>query len=512
MTKRARLFTYALTAVLICLFILPSMAVGGGARFASAAASSYASDVLDDLRTDAKFSVDGYPAVRNDYSLQVIQIAESEQGELLIYVYQPAAENAIKASSINIARQENAAAEFDNYTLTYLNSNGVFYKYSVDGFELSTATVRYYNISNILRPYDKIIDEPPATGQTETEVPNAVGQLWTVYPNADSITYEPSTVITVTEKYVGFVNYDADKNLGFITTQHATSAHFVAFDTDKPVDQLISADVSFNERDVTYQLCANSLHQGQGGHSYQDRFNYQYGNKVRHEPDPITVTHSDVTVKGYTWDRIRRTSDFLADENNKDYHLTSEGTTGIERTKWVLNFYETDIQAKSNGKDYLPIYNFWVILVNGVKDVDCKYTEVSDVMILRLKYKYDGETYNVGVVDNKQTGSGRPSNGQNGQTFWEWLAELMHVPEWAAKLIFSAVVITVALIILGTLCAIFPAFKHVLNGILAAVFFPITGIYYLIKAIGNRRERRAEAAATARKAPKKKRKKKGGKK
>ena len=511
MKQQAKVFTYALTAVFIGLILIFSYMAGGGAQFASAAASSY-SDVLDDLRKDESFNVEDYPVKSDDYGLYVKQIAESEQGELLIYVYQPAADRAIKASSINIARQENATARFDNYPLLFLNSNGVFYKYKVDGFELSSSTVRYYNISNILRPYDKIIDEPPAAGQTETEVPNAVGQLWTVYPGADTITYEPSTVITVTEKYVGFVNYDTGANTGFMVTSSATSAHFVAFSTDKPIDQLISADVSFNERSVTYQFCANLAHQGQGGHKYKDAFNYKYGDKVQHEPDPVTVTHSDVTVKGYTWDRIRTTSEFLADENNKDYHLTNEGATGIERTQWVLNFYETSIEAKMNGKEFLPLYNGFAALFNGVNDIDCHYTEVSDVMILRLKYKYDGDTYNVGVVDNRQTGSGRPANGPNEQTFFEWLAELMHVPEWAAKVIFSAVVIVIVLLILGLLCVIFPPFKRVLNVILAVIFFPVTIVYYIIKAIGNRRERRAATAATVRKAPKKKRKKKGGKK
>ena len=384
MKQQAKGFTYAIVAALIGLILIFPFLTGGGAQFASAAASSYSSDVLDDLRKDESFNVEAYPVKADDYRLYVKQIAESAQGELLIYVYQPAGDRAIKASSINIARQENATAKFDNYPLTFLNSNGVFYKYKVDDFEISTSTVRYYNISNILRPYDKIIDEPPAAGQTETEVPNAVGQLWTVYPGADTIQYEPSTVITVTEKYVGFVNYDEGVDVGWAVTNGATSAHFVAFSTDKPIDQLISADVSFNEQVVTYQYCCNPLHPS---HTYQGKFNYKYGDKVQHEPDPVTLTYKDhVTIEGkdvYTLNRIRSSTDFLADENNSAYRLTSEGTTGIERTQWVLNFYETPIEMKLD--------NVWVGLVNGIAglftgDADCRYTQVSDVMILLLKY------------------------------------------------------------------------------------------------------------------------------
>ena len=432
MTRQSKLFTYALTALFIGLIAITTIMTGGGAQFASAAASAY-SDVLEDLRTDANFTVDGFPVIERDYSLQVIQIAESEQDELLIYVYQPSGQKAdLRASSINIAKSENATAEFKNYKLTFQTSNGVFYKYSVDGFELSTASVRYYNISNILRPYDKVIDEPPAAEQTITEVPNAVGQLWTVYPNSDSVTYEPSTIITVTEKHVGYVNYAEGFNFGWTMTNGATSAHFVAFSTDKPIDQLISADVSFNEREVTYQQCFNSMHID---HRLNETFNYQYGDKVKHEPDPVTLTYKDkienVGKNKYTWDRIRTTSEFLADENNSDYNLTSESSTGIEGTQWVLNFYETPIEI---GVDILDSPGL-------AGDANCRRTEVSDVMILRLKYEYDGEPYNVGVVDNKQTGSNRPGNVPTGSgcaATWEKLGAL---PWWSWFLIIPGAII-----------------------------------------------------------------------
>ena len=50
------------------------------------------SDVLTDLQTDENFDVNNYPVNIEDYSLQVIQIAESVNGELFVYVYQPSGE------------------------------------------------------------------------------------------------------------------------------------------------------------------------------------------------------------------------------------------------------------------------------------------------------------------------------------------------------------------------------------------------------------------------------------
>ena len=83
-------------------------ALSSGAQFARAAASSY-SDVLDDLRKDTAFDVEEYPTIKGDNSLQVIQIAESTDSELFIYVYHPSADKQTKATTISIAEQLNNA-------------------------------------------------------------------------------------------------------------------------------------------------------------------------------------------------------------------------------------------------------------------------------------------------------------------------------------------------------------------------------------------------------------------
>ena len=49
-------------------------------------------NVMEDLEKDNSFKLEDYPAVEDDYSLQVIQIAESVNGELFVYVYQPSDE------------------------------------------------------------------------------------------------------------------------------------------------------------------------------------------------------------------------------------------------------------------------------------------------------------------------------------------------------------------------------------------------------------------------------------
>ena len=83
-------FIYTAMAAIIAAGFLILSIVGFGARPARAEASAY-SDVMDDLRKDESFKAEDYPAISEDYSLKVIQIAESVNGELFIYVYQPSA-------------------------------------------------------------------------------------------------------------------------------------------------------------------------------------------------------------------------------------------------------------------------------------------------------------------------------------------------------------------------------------------------------------------------------------
>ena len=100
LTRQVKI-TYAIAAVLIAfIMLLPSMA-GGGAQHASAAATSY-SDVLDDLKKDAAFNPEAYPKGGGKYKIEIIQVAESSDGELFLYTYQPY--GSLEASSVSISK------------------------------------------------------------------------------------------------------------------------------------------------------------------------------------------------------------------------------------------------------------------------------------------------------------------------------------------------------------------------------------------------------------------------
>ena len=97
-TRVQRVIISALLCLVLCLgmftpFLIP----------VSAAETTY-SNVLEDLEKDENFNPADFPENPTDYSLQVITVAEGENGELFVYVYQPSnATKDLRASKINMS-------------------------------------------------------------------------------------------------------------------------------------------------------------------------------------------------------------------------------------------------------------------------------------------------------------------------------------------------------------------------------------------------------------------------
>ncbi|MCM1296852.1 MAG: hypothetical protein NC311_15040, partial [Muribaculaceae bacterium] len=173
--------TVLMTALIIIIFSF----VGGGVGVVNAATSTY-SNVLTDLRKDESFNVSDYPESLKDYSISVIHIAESESGELYLYTYQPSGQFAdLKATCISLSTSANDsyaddAARWLLYELEFLNSNGVFFKYKVNGFTVSSESERYYNIASIFRKWIDGVDKETGNTDTITETVFSVNKLFIV--------------------------------------------------------------------------------------------------------------------------------------------------------------------------------------------------------------------------------------------------------------------------------------------------------------------------------------------
>ena len=403
------------------------------------------SSVLDDLHKDENFNENDYPLIADDYSLQVIQVAESVNDELFIYVYQPGGENLnLIATSINISlSSENL--DFINYQLKFLNSNGVFYKYLVEDLKISETEKREYEITSIFREWISGVDKEAdkVSGNTIDEVSYAVAKLYTFENLGEEIfvTCQDIQIINIESKHVGFIRYSN----GFNLYNMACDSHYIAFSTDRKIEKLMEADVYYiyQKATTTYTFVG-----GIGG-STVSHTNYGQEQEGYAHPKYIeTVTNDPLFGKEYSWDRIETINDFKSNLDEYDIELTDDVETSLNGKEWVLRFLETDYNVEALGGLGANRAEYW--------------TKVSNVSILRLKFETAGEIYDLGVIDNKQTGKETPDN-ENPTPWWVWL-------------ILGILALLLVLVLL-------PFFPGILSFILNVFVFILKGIWLLVKGI-----------------------------
>ena len=187
-------------------------------------------------------------------------------------------------------------------------------------------------------------------------------------------------------------------------------------------------------------------------------------------------------AKSYSWKRIASVSDFLAEEQTETLYsgavinvtsgnsFTDEAKAELQKQKWVLRFKETD---------YSVTYykNSSLYVTDG--------TLVGDVTILRLKFVTDGITYNLGVVDNKQTGSKDPVN------VVKRILGLNPVLTWILLAILCVVLLVVLMPFLPTILSfLFKLIVWIVKAVVWLVLLPVRGVAALVRAIKERKEDR----------------------
>ena len=439
-------------------FVLSVCAVFNAAHTLATAEEITYTGVLTDLQKDSSFNADNYPTKADDYSLQIIQLAESVNKELFVYVYQPSGDK-VKASSINISTTINDEISYHNYKLEFLNFDGTLFKYKVAGLEVKTDPVRYYAISSVYRPYNADIDDNKLGNNTINEVNYAVSRQYCFgeingKPYVNCVDIE---TIVVTDKFVGFVRYKD----GFKLYVGACDSHFVAFNTNKPMDKLLEADVYYTTQSYDWSSVPFVGVKETFGDK-ADKYAYlKYTDKVEH-------TGGGLFAGTYKWDRIQTIDDFIKGENRENiYHgavldvktsskLTDEALTELKGKKWVLRFAETSYSLSGYSTTGSTFES---------------YTLVGDVTILRLKFETDGITYNLGVIDNKQTGGKEPSNK----------TEIDVSLNKRGKMILYLLMLILLIILLA------PILPYVLQAIVWIISLPFKGISAVVKSTKRRR-------------------------
>lgn len=379
---------YRVIKVVLVILLMLVAATGGRTGTPAKAAAREYTGVLEDLRQAEEFEFSRYPENATDNSMQVIQIAESTDGELFIYVYQPSWWYLnLTATTARISTTTGEAAKWTDYKLTLINSENVFYKYKVTDFEVRPEPVRNYDIVALHRKWNKTIDKPTGNDNEINEVACEVGQLWTARTSGGAVTYEvrATEVITVTEKYVGRVRY---LDGFYLFANESCDGWYVAFNTDKKIEKLYEADIEYQSQYHYYKgIIVGGKHYIQENNSeaapHKSAKTLSYTESVSNAGDGWFG-------KKYTWNRIESAAEFRTKED-----LTDEAKKQLNGKQWVLRFTET-----AYGFEELPVLG--VLMPGSFRH---EYTDISEVTILRLRFETNGKAYNLGVVDNKQTGN-----------------------------------------------------------------------------------------------------------
>lgn len=458
-TKKKNPWLVLLMLLLICLLIWPTGTQIAYAAETQTEETTY-SNVLTDLKKDENFKQEDYPYKEDDYSLKVIQVAESEDNELFVYVYQPSGEKGnLVATSINMSTSVHKL-DFHMYDLTLLNSNGMFYKYLVNDFIVGNVDERTYDIASIFRPWNEDYDDPSDNDNTITYVPFEVAKIFTI-TDTETKCFD-TEVVEVSDKYVGFVRYDDGYSgiagTGMTWYKPGSDAHFIAFSTEQDIDKLYEATVYYCSQSYTYSY-------NQPSYLFQTRETYgtiEKGleKKVSYD-EYVTIKNNQGLISGreFSFNRIQSVEDFIKSEDrnyvydmlafnvNVETKLTDEGLAQIKDKQWVIRFLETDYTNKKVD---------WTICT----EKRIEKTIISNVSILELKFETDGIVYNLGVIDNQQTGDLEPDNETN--VFYE-------LADWVKWLL--RIVGIILLVVLLIVC-------------LPVVVVILKGLWWLIKNIG----------------------------
>ena len=231
----------------------------------------------------------------------------------------------------------------------------------------------------------------------------------------------------------------------------------VAFSTDWDIDRLVSATVH-------YSYCPGEF--TDNDFLWWDINSWtKYGDPVETNAELECTESYDVEYKNlwtvftlskhnYTWDKIYSVDDFCKDvaANTKYDDITLNAVQDkVSGREWVLLFNTTERrEERENNAGFIYRKTY--------------FTKVENVRVLRLEFESDGIFYNLGAVSDAVSSPYPEEPDEKDPTFWEWLADLLHVNVKTAKIIFVVVVGLIGLAIaLPVLSAIFPVVGQVLR-------------------------------------------------
>ena len=368
--------------------------------------------VMNDL-SSASFDPQEYPEktvkelkAAGENLLQLIRIGEGVNDELYLYVYQPSdKEKEIEAVKVVIKQTADLEQTTANvYDLTLVSTEGVFDKYLVKDLKvLSSLSLRYYAITSLMRKYDKELDaDISSSGGEINHVPEAVAQIWyarTTESGAREYAYTQDKVVTITDKYHGFIRYPDGFSL---LNNPYTDSHFIAFTTNYKIDELYSAEVYYTALAYNYR----EYYDGDIKVLKEKDLNHPV-KKIRAEETGSNSPNSWFSKK-YKWNRIEKLVDFLTAEGPDMSGEAKESLGRIqenagENGAFVLRFLETSYTRSI----------FTPPMGGGPSIEEYETTKVSNVSILKLTFRTEGIPYTMGAIDTMVTPDDIPDGGRD---------------------------------------------------------------------------------------------------
>lgn len=471
MVKQKKGYNYNLISILLALVCLIAPMLNFTMPV-SAAESTYTS-VLEDLQRDNSFDISKYPENEKDFSMSLIQLAESSDQELFVYVYQPAVSvKKLIATTIRMSTTEKTT-HWTDYKLRLVSLEGTLQKYVVCDFKVSISEIRYYDIVCFHRNWDSSIDPDPGNDNTTNEQVVEVSRRWVFYTEDGELKsdYEGTDVVTITDKLVGYVRYQTPNNwLG-----RACDSFFVAFSTNYNIDSLRDVDIEWQYRTYLKTTKKDTIGINPGGNMgteipgvSEGNTTYSYGDWQKGSKTVYSHIEKEIAVgllfkKIYKINEIETSSYFLSDKKNMG--ISQSVWNYIEKSQWVLNFFSADFRN-------------WSDAIGVVSTADYESgMRVSSVTLLRLKFDVNGKGYNLGVVDNKQQGSDNPINSTK-KKGWPWWVYLIIAILSMPVILFVFYILS---LIMPFLKPVVDFFVCVIKGILEGLWWLLTLPYQLIK-------------------------------
>lgn len=373
--------------------------------------------LLTELRQDSNFNLEDYPIKKDEvidgkhvYDLEIMDLKETRQDHVALYIYNPTGLVTAKAISVCFDDSQFDDIKYKYYDLTLQEElpGKNIQKYLINGV---TVNHNFLKRSYILGAIQRTAypDEEIKNESVITTIGLKAGICFKVKEDADgNVTYERLTkdVLELTNQFrFRFIVPNSE-----ISSRYYTQNECIVFNTNYNIDEIYDISVEFDTIGfVFYAKITNSDGNmaGSPGCYYQiDEYIKQYGyidtttyigpkfkkDTKQHILKTISADDEFGNKPGWfgkkrKWKAIQSTDNLTKDAELNKYIY--EKYEEVRTTSWFLAYYDSQITIDGTKP------NHWEI--SG--------TLAMDTAIVRMKFLSEGTVYNLAVVDDKATGT-----------------------------------------------------------------------------------------------------------